>query len=153
MSETPEQRRTDGLPRTESLDGVDLRACWGHDPLAASLPASASTTMNRAAMTAPADAAKCEVTLTPSTQWPVPYPVTVGIKNVDSVPARVLATLQLRSGDKITQMWGASYSQLGRVVTIFPNLSGGVLSVGDQTWFGYVATGPVEYPDVSCTPT
>lgn len=103
--------------------------------------------------TSVADGALCDVTITVPAQWSNGYTVSVTVRNISTVPVTWRANVTLPPPGYIIQIWNASVTQAGALVWIYPppyGPTGGVLLPGQSHTFGYVGTGPLVLPVVTC---
>lgn len=103
---------------------------------------------------APAKAADplCEVSSVLAAQWTNGYMVNTTIRNITTRPVTWRANVVLQPPGYIVQGWGATFTISSTQVMIYPPPypSGGVIQVGQSHTFGYVGTGSVVYPQVTC---
>lgn len=103
---------------------------------------------------APAKAADplCEVSSVLAAQWTNGYMVNTTIRNVATRPVSWRANVILQPPGVIIQGWNAVFTSSASQVLIYPPPypSGGVIQPGHSHTFGYIGTGPVVYPQVTC---
>jgi cellulase/cellobiase CelA1 len=93
----------------------------------------------------------CDVA-TGATQWTGGYQMTVSIRNIATRPVTWRANVQVPPPGYIIQGWGAYFLQSGENISIYPPpYPGGLIQPGQTYYFGYVGTGPVVYPVVTCS--
>ncbi|MCW6009370.1 cellulose-binding domain-containing protein [Micromonospora sp. CPCC 205371] len=103
---------------------------------------------------APAKAADplCEVSHQLAAHWSNGYMVNTTIRNITTRPVTWRANVVLQPPGVIIQGWGGTFTSSSAQVMIYPPPypSGGVIQPGASHTFGYVGTGSVVYPQVTC---
>lgn len=103
---------------------------------------------------APAKAADplCEVSIQLAAQWTNGYMVNTTIRNITTRPVTWRANVVLQPPGYIIQGWGGVFSSTATQVSVYPPPypSGGVIQPGQSHTFGYIGTGTVVYPQVTC---
>lgn len=92
----------------------------------------------------------CDVRIDVLAQWANGYAVSVTVTNISDVPVTVSVSLPIQPPGYIVQAWNATVTVSGDVVWIRP--WNPVLAPGQSINFGYVGSGQLVYPDVTCQP-
>lgn len=116
-------------------------------PAAAAAPAPAAAPAQAAAIP---PAQYCDIRISVPAHWNNGYIVDIYIKNISNVPVTWSASVVIPPPGYIIQAWNVTVTVSGSTVWLRP--WNPILQPGQAVNFGYVGSGPLVLPQVTCQP-